>query len=99
MSASSRITWDLRDKAEAMRAYARQANNKQVEIDAADIRMRVERRLGELLNAAKVTGQVAEGRPPKNCAGEEQFSRVKLIETGIDRKLSARAQKLAAVPP
>jgi hypothetical protein len=42
----------LRDKAEAMRAYARQAINKQLEMDAAEIRMRAGRRLGERLNAA-----------------------------------------------
>ena len=39
---------DIRDKAEAMRAYAKQAKNKELEIDAAEIRMRAERKVGEL---------------------------------------------------
>lgn len=39
----------IRDKSDAVRAYAKQANNKQLEVDAAEIRLRAERRLGELL--------------------------------------------------
>ena len=88
----------LRDKAEAMRAYARQAKNKDLETDAAEIRMRAERRLGEMLALAKEAGQISPGQPPKNGAAEEPFSRVTLGEAGIDKKLSSRAQKLAAVP-
>jgi hypothetical protein len=34
-----------------MRAYARQAKNKQLEIDASEIRFRAERRIGELMAA------------------------------------------------
>lgn len=44
---------DLRDKADAMRIYAMQAKNKTLEIDAAEIRIRAERRLGELIAAQK----------------------------------------------
>jgi hypothetical protein len=47
---------DIRDKAEAMRAYARQAKNKDLEVDAAEIRIRAERRLGELIRAQKTEG-------------------------------------------
>lgn len=43
------VVKDLRDKAIALREYARRANNMQLEIDAAEIRFRAERRLGELL--------------------------------------------------
>jgi hypothetical protein len=46
---------DWRNKAEDIRAYARQANNRQLEIDAAEIRVCAERRLGELIQAQKKT--------------------------------------------
>ena len=52
----------IRDTAEAMRAYARQAKNKQLEVDAAEIRIRAERRLGELIKAQKETVGSKSGR-------------------------------------
>ena len=39
-------------RAEAIRAYAKQARNRQLELDAAEIRIRAERRLGELMQGA-----------------------------------------------
>jgi len=87
---------DIRDKAEAMRAYARMANDTQLESDATELRLRAERRLGIMITQAKASGQIAEGRP-KNCSSEVQFSRVKLDDAGIDRKLSARSQKIGGI--
>lgn len=87
----------MRDKAEAIRVYARQAKNRQLEIDAADIRVRAERRLGQLLAEEKEAGRLREGRPSKNGSDLEPFpERKSLADLGIeDRKLSSRAQKLA----
>jgi predicted double-glycine peptidase len=58
----------IRNQAEAMRAYARQANDRDLEIQAAQIRFRAERRLGELIRAQKETvglnrGRAGAGRP------------------------------------
>jgi len=88
---------DFRDKADAMRAYARQAKNKGLEVDAAEIRFRAERRLGEMISAQKDTVGLAKGGwPTRGAEGEPQVPT--LSEAGIDKKLSSRAQKLAAVP-
>lgn len=93
---------NIRDKAEAMRAYAQQAKDKQLEIDAAEIRIRAERRLGELLKEQKETVGLATGGQPyqKKSTGtdEEPVGIPTLADAGIDKKLSARAQKMADIP-
>jgi len=84
--------------ASAMKAYARQANDKQMEIDASDIRIRAERRLGEMIRAQKENEGLNEGgRPTKTPTKKEGVSPT-LAEVGIDYKLSSRAQAMAAIP-
>jgi hypothetical protein len=82
----------IADKAVAIKAYARQAKNRDLEIDAAEIRLRAQRRLGEILVEKKLHGEIRAGHPVSNSTG------LKLSELGIDRKLSSRAQRLAATP-
>lgn len=90
---------ELRDKAEAMRCYAHQAKNRDLEIDATEIRVRAERRLGELLAYQKKTvGLHGGGRPLKTSSDMERVSKATLADAGIDRKLSSRVQKIAALP-
>lgn len=90
---------EIRNQAEAMRAYARQAKNKQLEIDAAEIRWRAERRLGEIIRAQKETVGLHEGgRPAKTGSSPAPVSVPTLADAGIDKKLSSRAQKIAAIP-
>jgi N6-adenosine-specific RNA methylase IME4 len=95
---------DVRDKASAMRAYAQQAKNRQMEVDAAEIRMRAERRLGEMIRVQKetvglATGTAGLGRPSLGGTYKEPPKAIPtLAQAGIDKKLSARAQKMAAVP-
>lgn len=89
----------IRDKAEAMRAYGRQAKNRQLEVDAAEIRMRAERRVGELMKAQSDAGLMNEGGRPKTGLHENPVSeKATLAEAGIDKNLANRARKLAAVP-
>ena len=91
---------DIRDKAEAMRSYARQAKNKTLEVDAAEIRMRAERRLGELIVRQKETVGLNTGggdtSGPSLVEGPD--APPTLASAGIGYKLSSTAQKLAAVP-
>lgn len=88
----------IHDKAEAMRAYAHQAKNKELEIDAGEIRMRAERRLGELIRQQKDTVGLNKGSLLRGSEKEPRDNRPTLAAAGIDKKLSSRAQKLAAVP-
>lgn len=95
----------IRNASEAMRAYARQAKNKQLEIDAAEIRIRAERRIGELMREQNETvglnrGTAGNGRPKKGGSNPNppKDSRPTLAQVGIDKKLADRARKYAAVP-
>lgn len=83
---------------DAMRAYARQAKNKELEIDAAEIRIRAERRLGEMIREQKETvGLNHGGRPLKTGSKKDPVS-PSLADAGIDKHLADRARKIAAVP-
>ncbi|UFX41817.1 hypothetical protein HAP47_0021165 [Bradyrhizobium sp. 41S5] len=98
---------EIRSQAEAMRHYARQAKDRDLEIQAAQLRFRAERRLGEMIVAQKETvglntgsrGQLR-GRNVSGSSVSEQpeDDRPTLAEAGIDRKLSSKAQRLAAMP-
>ncbi len=97
---------NIGNKAEALRVYAQQAKDKQLEVDAAEIRIRAERRLGELLKAQRETvglnrGAAGSAGPGRGNAVpiENRVSQVPtLADAGIDKKLSARAQKIAEIP-
>lgn len=89
---------DIHDKAVAMRAYAIQAKNADLEVMAAEVRVRAERRLGELIEVGKANGTIVSGRPRKSCAREDNFSQIHLADMGIDPKLSRRSQILSGIP-
>jgi len=92
-------------QANAVHAYARQAKNRQMEIDAAEIRIRAERRLGELMAAQKARVGVATGGQHGGRASKIDGVRntpsnapPTLAEAGIDKNLAKRARTYAAVP-
>jgi hypothetical protein len=91
---------DIRDRAIAIRAYARQAKNKTLEADAWEIRQRAERRLGEMMREQP---KAPPGRPIET--GEYSTKEIGLSENpisyasaGIDKNLAHRARTLAAMP-
>jgi len=87
---------DIADKALALKQYAKQAKNKKLEMDAAEIRLRSERRWGELYAAsekAKGGGDTSTGS--RKVPVQEKPT---LKDMGVDKKFSSKCQKLAAVP-
>lgn len=84
---------DIRDKAQAMAAYARQAKDTQLIEHATEIKVRAERRAGELLRTTAETGERAsKGRP---AAGNKSAT---LPDLGISEDQSRRWQQVASIP-
>lgn len=83
-----------------MKAYARQAKDKQLEIDASEIRIRAERRLGEMIKVQKETEGMNEGGRPKTSRDERPVYEKPptLREAGISKDLSSRSQAIASIP-
>jgi hypothetical protein len=82
---------NIRDKAIAIAAYARQANDTQLLEDAAEIRTRAERRVGEMMAEMAASDQRAGvGRPSKINP-----RRTNLQAMGINEHLADRARRLS----
>lgn len=90
---------DILDKAEAMRAYGVIANDTTMEHDAIEIRLRAERRLGEMIAGQKSESGLAKPGPkPSNNSVDPPDRIPTLADAGISKDLSTRAQNIAAVP-
>jgi len=86
---------DIRDKALALEKYMAQAENFEAERLAINVRLRAERRCGELLRDMKASGERdAGGRGPI----VESKRSTQLSDLNITRDQSSRFQQLAAVP-
>lgn len=84
---------DIRDKAVALEHYARQAQNTEAERRACEIRLRAERKAGQLLAKmpkAKGAAQSKATRSPESTA--------LLEDLGISKNQSSQWQKLGAMP-
>jgi hypothetical protein len=89
----------IRDQAEAMRAYGRQAKNRELESYAQEIRLRAERKLGGLIIAQKESVGLNSGAKGIGKSAVVADDRTPtLADMGISKDLSSRAQKLASVP-
>jgi N6-adenosine-specific RNA methylase IME4 len=85
---------DWHDKAEAMRAYARQAKNPQLEADAWEIKKRAEDRLGALsaaLDKAHVDGHTGNVRLPSGGKSKTDV----LAEAGISTSAANRYEQFS----
>jgi hypothetical protein len=90
---------DIRDKAVAMRMYAMQARDRVLIDQATEIRLRAERRAGQLLKEMeknKGGGERGVGRRgTKNAVAASDH--IKLSDLGINKSQSSRWQKLADI--
>jgi N6-adenosine-specific RNA methylase IME4 len=95
---------ELENKAEAVRRYGQRARNRQLELDAVEIRFRAERRRGELLLELRESGALSYGRKPARngnadstilVSRETPVERVTLKQLDTTKFESAKAQDLA----
>ena len=85
----------IRDKVEAMRAYAKQAKDIDMQNWAAEIRIRAERKLGGLLASQKKHGGMnVGGRPSENQSHDATSLSPKLADMGISKSMSSRSQAM-----
>jgi len=96
---------DIHDKAHALKIYAQQARNLDAERQACNIRLRAERRSGELLaelaratpsEAGQASG-VARGNVSNDAIRSSPYADA-LSRTGLTRQTANRYERLAAVP-
>jgi hypothetical protein len=93
----------IRDKARAIEVYAAQAMNHDAEKQAAEIRIRAERKTGELIAEGQQTGKIRKSGGDGTNQHQKQLSPRSTIaktlpELGISRDQSSQWQKLAAMP-
>jgi hypothetical protein len=84
---------DWIDKAAAVREYGRRIKNRQLEIDAIEIRVKAKRRRGELLAAMRNDGRLRDGRT-KRSSDDDRFT---LEDLGISKNESSEEQRLAQI--
>ena len=89
---------DVRSAADLLRLRARQAQNKRLEIDAAELRIRAERKIGEMI--AEQREGVGLARPGQGADGRFAPSELpSLDDVGVDKNLAKRARLTASLPP
>lgn len=87
---------EIRDKAIMWELYSKQALNTENELKACEIRLRSERKAGQILRAMVKAGERASGRGNHKAESPEGIP--ELDDLGISAKQSADWQKLGAVP-
>lgn len=91
---------EIANRAEAARAYAKQAKNRELELDASEIRVRAERRLGEILLELKQQNKFGYSTITDHTGhgGKINHPPLTLSDLGIDHNISSAAQRLAKLP-
>jgi hypothetical protein len=85
----------IKREADQRRAYAKIAKDKEMLIDAEEIRARATRRLGQLMQAQAASVGLSKGTRGSKVKGARVDEKPTLAEAGIDKNLADRARKLA----
>lgn len=89
---------DIRDKAEAMAAYARQAKDQDLILWATEIKVRAERKAGEMLaSMEKSHGSRFNGRNEDGEVRRSHDDTATLADIGVSKIQSSRWQQLASM--
>jgi hypothetical protein len=89
---------DIRDKARAIEVYARQAKNTEAERQACEIRLRAERKAGQLNEEREKAKGAREPGTNRGTTPLHDVSASTLADLGISHKQSSDWAKLAAIP-
>jgi hypothetical protein len=96
---------DLRDEAHALEVYAAQSLNYEAETKAAKIRVRAERRCGQLIKEGQLSGILHDGEQPGPGRGKKEGEKVSsrptplsLTDLGVSRQQSSDRQAIAELP-
>ncbi len=97
---------DLHNKALALELYAKQARDTDAERKACEIRLRAERKAGDLFKdmartppqKASPTGRAGKAETPEAVAGDSSEYRTALESSGVTERTAQRWQELASVP-
>ena len=87
----------VRDKSTAVAAYARQAGDKELELDARELRLRAERRLGKLMvEMPKNEGEAGQFKSDTGGVNNTPPA-LRLEDVGIDKNLAKTARVAASL--
>jgi hypothetical protein len=91
---------DVRNKALALALYKKQAGDREAETKLAGIRIRAERRIGELLREMRESGErdTGKGGDRKSRSVETTVKPKTLSDLGVSKDQSRKFQQLADIP-
>ena len=87
---------DIRDKAEALRVYAKQRGNVEMECWVAEIKVRASRRIGELSKGLETSPGARSDLEPL-ISGDQRLKKEALKSAGLSWGVASRCERIAAL--